>query len=104
MSLLVREETTMRTYIYSESDSRKRGFNKCITVWRIKRNRPHLVGSSDHHTASWYGARGCAQYIINDAEGIPIMQTAGGFTLKGLLGFADLYSKTRGDGIRLFAV
>jgi hypothetical protein len=96
----------MRTYIFTESDSPARGFNVSIRVWRIKQNRPHQVGHSDSHTASWYGAHGEAQRIIHVHDKIPMIREriSGGQHLKNLLGFADMYDTTGGNGIRLFEI
>jgi len=54
----------MRTFIYTETGSDKRGYNKCITVYRVKHNKPEEVAQSDHNTASWKGARGQANTLV----------------------------------------
>ena len=98
----------MLNYIYTETDSPVRGSNKQITVWRIKQNKPELVGSSDHTTASWKGARPSACDIIHNVDRIHYATnhdgSIDGYSLQGMLGFADLYDTTSGPGIRLFAV
>ncbi len=85
----------MRTYIFNETDSPKRGMDVRITVYRVKRNQPHLVGHSDSQTASWPGARGEAVRIINMRDGIPFDTKRDGrtdrYSLRGLLGFVDMY-------------
>ena len=82
----------MKTYMYNQTDSPKRGYNVRISVYRIKRNQPHLIGCSDHQTASWYGARGQAVQIIHAEEGIPYGHgRTDRYTLRGLLGFDDMY-------------
>jgi hypothetical protein len=90
----------MKTYFYTETESDKRGYNVCITVYRVLRNRPVFIGSTDHQTAGWYGARYQAQLIIHEIDHINME----GNKLKGLLNFAKMYDTTSGNGIRLFEV
>ena len=47
----------MKTFIYKETDSPKRGYNVRISVFRVLRNRPEFIGCADFQTASWKGAR-----------------------------------------------
>ena len=90
------------------SPSPKRGMDVRITVCRIKRNQPHMIGHSDSQTASWPGARGEAMRIIHDREGIPwAVKRNGGidrYSLRGLLGFADMYDDSghSRNAVRLF--
>ena len=94
----------MRTYIYTENRSDVRGMNKRITVYRIKRNQPHLVGSSDHHTAAWYGAHGQAVAIIQEKDGLPAARDH--YELRGELGPAHKYDPKNPprNAVRLFGV
>ena len=100
----------MRTYIFTETDSPERGCNVRISVWRIKRNQPHGIGHSDHHTASWYGARGQAVHIIHAAERIPYAKTRQGgtdrYSLRDLLDFGDMYEDHghQRKAVRLFGI
>jgi len=55
----------MKTFIYETSDSPKLGYNVRVTVYRVKNNVPHEIGHSDHNTAAWKGASGCAGSIIS---------------------------------------
>ena len=104
----------MRTYIYTATPSNKRGYDICITVYRVKRNQPHFVGYSDHQTASWKGAHGQAVTIIHDDEGIPYGTHASG-SQKGeidtyhLRGEADPCTKYKDTGhprnaVRIFGI
>ena len=100
----------MRTYIYTETSSPERGCNVRISVWRIKRNQPHGIGHSDHHTKGWKGARGQAISIIHHEEGIPYAKKRDGgedrYQLRAELGFCDMY-EDRGhyrDAVRLFGI
>ena len=98
----------MKTYIFNETNSPKRGMDVRITVYRIKNNQPHLIGCSDSQTASWPGARGEAVRIINMRDNIPFgVKRDGGvnrYSLRGLLGFASMYDDCGHDrnAIRLF--
>jgi hypothetical protein len=97
-------DTTMRTYIFNETDgSPRRGCHVVITVWRIRKNRPELVGHAHHNPASWRGGRAEAQNIIHDHDGLPWEREH--YELKGLLSFADMYDPPKGKGrnaVRLF--
>jgi hypothetical protein len=97
----------MKTYFYTETDSRQRGKNKHIAVWRIRKNKPELLGTSEHTTASWKGARPCACDIIHNVDGIPYAihrdGTPNNYELRNMYGFADLYTVAKGSGIRLFS-
>jgi len=55
----------MKTYIFEQSESWKRGCNVCISVYRVKNNKPEMVGRSHHNTASWKGAWAQASTIIS---------------------------------------
>lgn len=68
----------MKTYIYQETKSVKRSFNTRVAVYRIIRNRPHFVGSTDHSSMSWKGAHGEAVTIIHVVDGIPFGVTRDG--------------------------
>ena len=98
----------MKTYIFNQTDSPKRGYNVRISVYRVKRNQPHLIGSTDHQTASWKGARGQAVSIIHDVDGIPFDVKRQGeinhYSLRGLLGFARMYDDSghARNAVRLF--
>ena len=61
----------MKTYIYTvQNDSAKRGFNRTVTVWRVKNNQPIYVGFDDEiDTASYKGDRAVACKIISDIDG-----------------------------------
>ena len=100
----------MRTYIYTETDSPERGYDVRISVFRIKDNQPHLLGRSDHQTASWYGARGEACGIIHTADRIPWAKRSNGrpdrYSLRDLLGFGEMY-ENKGqprNAVRLFGI
>jgi len=98
----------VKTYIFNETDSPKRGYNVRITVYRVKRNQPHMLGRSDWQTASWPGARAAAVRIIHDVDGVPFGVRRDGeadrYSLRGLLGFASMYEDSGHDrnAIRLF--
>ena len=99
----------MRTYIYNVSPSPKKGSNTRVTVYRIKRNQPHLVGSCDRHTSCWNGAHGEAVTIIHVQDGLRyalklstgVLDT---YRLFGELMPADKYEDFghRRDAVRLF--
>lgn len=91
----------MKTYIYIESDSPQRGLNVRVTVYRIKNNQPHYVDSEDHHTKAWRGARPTACRIINRVDKLPMED---GYNLRDQLGFDELYTATKGRGVRLFNI
>lgn len=100
----------MKTYIYQETDSPARGCNKRVTVFRIKRNRPHIVGRCDRSTASWKGAHGEAVTIIHEADRVPYAKRDDGtpnrYELRGELGPASKYDDTghARNAVRLFGV
>jgi hypothetical protein len=92
----------MNTYIYTATNSPARGFNVRITVWRIKQNQPHWIGTEDHHTKAWRGERPTACRIIHKQDKLPLEDN--GYSLKNMLAPADLYDTTSGPGIRLFGI
>ena len=100
----------MRTYIYKETDSPKRGYNVRIAVYHMVRNRPHYVGCSDHNTASWKGAHGEAVTLIHERDRIPYAAKADGtidrYALRGELGPADKYTDTGHprNAVRIFGL
>jgi len=57
----------MITYLYKATDSsRERGYNRTITVYRMKRNIPHFLGTDDRiNTASYKGDYAIACGIIS---------------------------------------
>lgn len=61
----------MKTYIYKVSNSSDaRGFNRTISVYRVKRNVPTLIGEDNKiHTASYCGDLGTVRNIIKANEG-----------------------------------
>jgi len=59
----------MRTYIFIEDESEKRGYNVSIRVYRIVNNKPVWIGSDVFQTAAWRGAKGSANNIIAAEEG-----------------------------------
>ena len=59
----------MLSYIYIESGSNVRGQNVNIRVYRIKNNKPTMIGREDYNTAGWPGAHGAAFEIIAQNEG-----------------------------------
>lgn len=64
----------MKTYIYTlEDSSPKRGFNKTVTVWRVKNNMPIWLGKNDAiHSKAWYGAKTEALLLIAKIEGYKV--------------------------------
>ena len=55
----------MKTYLYKATDNGARGYNRCITVYRVKRNKPEYIGHNDKiNTASTYGDKGEAVCLI----------------------------------------
>ncbi len=55
----------MKTYIYKATEGGARGFNRTITVYRVKNNRPEYLGYNDKiDTASTYGDKGEAVCLI----------------------------------------
>lgn len=61
----------MKTFIYTFTpSSMERGYDYTITVYRIVRNKPVLVGSNDEISAgSWKGKYAVASQIIADKLG-----------------------------------
>lgn len=61
----------MKTYIYTvQNDSAKRGFNRTVTVWRVKHNVPHFLAVNDSlQSAAWRGGRSEASALIAEADG-----------------------------------
>lgn len=60
----------MKTYIYKAEDKGARGYNRTITVYRMKNNQPELVGYNDKiDTAGYKGDRAVACNIISDKTG-----------------------------------
>ncbi len=100
----------MRTYIWTETASPERGMDARITVWRIKRNRPHYVGYSDSNTASWNGDETEARHIIVAQDGGKFATKRDGSTdryqLHGEVGPAHKYRSTGHphDAVRLFGM
>ena len=98
----------MRTYIYIETKSPKRGMDARISVYRVKRNQPHFIGCSDSQTASWPGAHGEAVLIINRIDRIPFGKKRDGridrYTLRMELGPASKHDDNghHRDTVRLF--
>ena len=60
----------MKTYIYTIlHDSNLRSYNRTITVFRIKHNKPYLVGTDNKiNTASYKGDHSVACNIIHDID------------------------------------
>ncbi len=55
----------MKTYIYKATEGGARGFNRTISVYRVKNNRPEYLGCNDRiDTASTYGDKGEAVQVI----------------------------------------
>lgn len=70
----------MKTYIYKvENHSHKRGYNRCITVYRIKQNKPIYLGCEHVSTASYYGDRATACQLISQHDNEPMIDS---YTLK----------------------
>ena len=78
----------MKTYVYTESLSVKRSTNKHIRVYRIKNNQPDIIGTSDHNTASWRGARAQAMCIMHEVDGLPWAENEEHYQLRDLLEIA----------------
>jgi len=55
----------MKTYMFTETESDKRGYNVCINLYAIKGNVPEFISCSHHNTASWRGARGQAGQLLH---------------------------------------
>ena len=97
----------MRTYTFTRTKSPVRGMDVRVTVYRIKRNQPHLVGYSDSILAAWYGSKMEAQLIISDRDKIlrTTRRRSGSMgQLRGLLGYAEMYDDHGHDrnAVRLF--
>jgi hypothetical protein len=60
----------MTTYIYKvENNSKKRGYNRTITVFRIKHNRPYLIECNEEINTNYYiGNRGEVKKIIKAVD------------------------------------
>ncbi len=71
----------MKTYIFKVShESSQRGFNREISVYRIKNNQPVFVGYDDRiNTASYKGDRAIANLIISKEDGHKMLN---GYDLK----------------------
>lgn len=70
----------MKTYIITVSDKGARGYNRCISVYRVKNNVPEYIGYDDKvSTASYKGdhAVGCA--VISRVDGHKL--DAGGYNM-----------------------
>ncbi len=67
----------MKTFIFKvQQSSTIRGYNRTIYVYRMKNNRPILVGYDEEiNTASYMGDRAIASQIISDSEGMKMDQT-----------------------------
>ena len=59
----------MKTYIFTQSGSDKRGYNTSIQVYRVVNNVPKWIGDGDYNTASWKGSVASAHGIIAAEEG-----------------------------------
>ena len=60
----------MITYLYKSTDNGARGYNQCITVYRVKNNVPQWLGYNDKiSTASSYGERGEAVTLLGELCG-----------------------------------
>jgi len=60
----------MITYIYKATDGGARGYNRTITVYRVKNNTPYWLGYNDKiDTASTYGDKGEAVTLIGELCG-----------------------------------
>lgn len=57
----------MKSFIFTVTESPKRGCNRRITAYRIKRNLPVFLGYEDVNTASFYGNPATARQIIAKA-------------------------------------
>lgn len=81
----------MKTYIYTvQPFSTRRGFNRTISVYRLKNNQPIYIGYDDEiDTASYKGDESIAANIVNKHDRHKLMP--GGYRL-------------RSDNIRLIEV
>ena len=61
----------MKTYIYLLTEgSDARGFNRTVTVWRVKNNVPVWLASNNRiHTKGWRGDKCEAALLIAETEG-----------------------------------
>ena len=59
----------MKTYIFVQDTSGKRGYDVNIRVYRMVNNIPKSIGNADYQTRGWKGARGEVATIIAKAEG-----------------------------------
>ena len=60
----------MKTYIYKAIEGGARGFNRTVSVYRVKNNVPEYLGSNDRiQTASTYGDYGEAVTLIGQICG-----------------------------------
>jgi hypothetical protein len=60
----------MKTYIYKATEGGARGYNRTITVYRVKNNKPEFLGYNDKiDTASTYGDKGEAVSLIGELCG-----------------------------------
>jgi len=55
----------MKTYFYTQTESCERGYNICISLYRVKHNVPDFISSSNHNSASWKGASGQAGELLH---------------------------------------
>lgn len=64
----------MKTYIYTVAkNSDRRGYNRTISVYRIKHNFPSHVGTDNLiHTASYPGDASIVREIIKTSTGSPV--------------------------------
>lgn len=61
----------MKTYIYKAEDmSCKRGYNRTVSVYRVKNNVPQYIGYDDEiSTASYKGDKAIASILISKIDG-----------------------------------
>ena len=61
----------MKTYLYKTiNGSTARGYNQTIEVFRVRNNKPEIIGSNDRiNTASSKGEKACASQLIAEIEG-----------------------------------
>ena len=104
------KENAVKTFIYTERPSTKRGYNVRITVFRVKHNRPEIIGGGDFNTASWKGAHGEAVTIVHENARIPYAVNSDGsvnrYELRGELSPAFKYDEAGHprDAVRVFEV
>ncbi len=72
---------TMKTYIFKVTHSSPvRGYNREVSVYRIKNNKPVFVGYNDRiNTAAYKGDRAVANLIISKEDGHKMLN---GYDLK----------------------